>query len=724
MAASPLPVVIVGAGPVGLCLALYLAQHGVKACLIETLSEEKFLDQEPRAGSIHPATLEMLLDLGLYERMERRGLIAPTFQYWDRQRDEMFAEFDHAALKDDTRFPYVLQCERTKIIDEAMQMLKQMPACKIRMATTLKTFTQSEGRIDAVVANEAGEDEAVPGSFIVSAEGARSIVRKTLDIAFEGYTYPERTLTVSVCHDFDTHRGFAYRNYLSDPGQWSNLFKWVQPERWRVHFPTHIDDDPEVVLSDAYIQEQMQKFLPRSQPYEIVHRILYTVHQRAAMTFRAGRAILAGDSAHVNSPIGGMGMNSGIHDAVNLGEKLTAILRGESGLDVLDRYTRQRRHVAINHTQAQTERNKKLLAEKDPAVRQRNHEHLRRTAGDPKLSREFLLRTSLINSVREAAQIACLLVSALVLSVLSLDAVQAQAYPTHPVRIISPFAAGGTNDVIARIIGPKLAELLGQQFIIENRSGAGGVTGTDFGAKAAADGYTLTIVTGSTLAISAALRKLPYDPVRDFAPIGLIGATPYIVLVHPTVPVQTIGQLVALVKSKPGQVEFGSGGVGTPGHLAGEMLNTMTGIQMVHIPYKAGNLALNDLLGGHIALTISTTVTSTQLIKAGRLRALATTDSKRIPAFPDLPTVAESGVPGYEFVLWLGMAAPSKTPDAIIGQLAGALEKALQAAEVRERLATQSVEPLTGTPQDFADKIKRDLITYTKVVKDSGARAE
>jgi 3-(3-hydroxy-phenyl)propionate hydroxylase len=179
----------------------------------------------------------------------------------------------------------------------------------------------------------------------------------------------------------------------------------VQPERWRVHFPTDINEASEVVLGDEYIQEQLQRFLPRSQPYEVVHRTLYTVHQRVAATFRIGRAILAGDAAHVMSPIGAMGMNSGIHDAVNLGEKLVAILSGKSGLEVLDRYTRQRRHVAVNHTLAQTARNRKLLEEKDPVVRQHNHDNLRRTAADPKLAREFLLRTSLIQSVQEAAAI-------------------------------------------------------------------------------------------------------------------------------------------------------------------------------------------------------------------------------------------------------------------------------------------------------------------------------
>jgi tripartite-type tricarboxylate transporter receptor subunit TctC len=313
--------------------------------------------------------------------------------------------------------------------------------------------------------------------------------------------------------------------------------------------------------------------------------------------------------------------------------------------------------------------------------------------------------------------------SLLVLLLVPLDAA-AQAYPNRPVRIISPFAAGGSNDVVARVVGPRLTASLGQPFIVDNRPGAGGALGTEQGARATPDGYTLTMVTNATLAIVPALRQVPYDPAKDFAPVGLVGLSPYIVVVHPSVPVTGIKQLVALVKSRPGQVDFGSGGVGTPGHLAGAMLNTMTGIRMVHVPYRAGNLALNDLLGGHISVTFSTTITSTQLIKADRVRALAVTSSRRIPAFPDLPTVAESGVPGYEFILWLGLAAPAGTPDAVIQQLSNALIKALQARELQEQLANQSVDALSSTPQELGEKIKRDMIVYGRLVRESGARAE
>jgi tripartite-type tricarboxylate transporter receptor subunit TctC len=297
----------------------------------------------------------------------------------------------------------------------------------------------------------------------------------------------------------------------------------------------------------------------------------------------------------------------------------------------------------------------------------------------------------------------------------------AQTYPTKPVRIVSAFAAGGTNDVIARIISQKLTELLGQQFIVENKAGGGGVAGTEFVAKAAPDGYTLTIATTTTHVIAAALRKLPYDPVKDFAPISLIGITPYVVIVHPSLPVRNIKELIALAKSRPQQIEYGSGGVGTPGHLAGEMLNTMTGIKMLHIPYKAGNLALNDLLGGHVSLTFSTTITSTQFVQSGRLRGIAVTSQKRLPAFPDLPTVAESGVPGYEFSLWLGLSAPAGTPDAVIQRLYDAVVKSLQSDSVRNALVAQSVEPMTLAPAAFSKRIAADFITYENIVKQSGA---
>jgi 3-(3-hydroxy-phenyl)propionate hydroxylase len=398
-------IIVIGAGPVGLCLSLALAQAGVEACLIEALGDDNFLEQVPRAGTNHPATLELFDRIGLYDKIAPRGIIAPLFHYWERREHTLIAEFDHAHLKDDTRFPYVLQCERIKIVEEALKLAKAHPNIELRLSTTFTSFAQGPDGVTARVTNPAGESEVIRGAYLVSGEGARSIVRKDLDIAFEGFTYPDRTLNIEVAYDFRQH-GYTERNYISDPDEWSNLFHWKgPPDRWRVHFPTAPDEDEAALTRPEALQARLQGFLPTGKDFDIVGSNLYVVHQRVASKFRAGRAILAGDSAHVNSPIGAMGMNSGVHDAFNLADKLIAILRKEASDDLLDRYERQRRHVAVQHTQAQTIRNKRLLAEKDPAVRAKNNDELRRTAEDPKLARAFLLRSSLIQSLREAEQI-------------------------------------------------------------------------------------------------------------------------------------------------------------------------------------------------------------------------------------------------------------------------------------------------------------------------------
>ena len=399
-------VVIIGAGPVGLCLSLRLAQQDIPVTLVESLGDANFLEQVPRAGTNHPATLELFDLIGLYDKLEPRGIVAPLFHYWERRDNALIAEFDHGHLKNDTPFPYVLQCERIKIVEEALKLAKAHLLIDLRLETTFTSFAQGADGVTVQVTNPAGETETITGAYLVSGEGARSIVRKDLGIEFEGFTYSDRTLNIEVAYDFRKH-GYTERNYISDPDEWSNLFHWKgPPDRWRVHFPTESDEDEEAIRRPEDLQARLQRFLPTGKDFDIVGSNLYTVHQRVAQKFRVGRAILAGDSAHVNSPIGAMGMNSGVHDAFNLADKLVGILRGELAEDQLDRYARQRRHVALQHTQAQTMRNKKLLAEKDPAVRARNHDELRRTAEDPKLARAFLLRSSLIESLREAEAIA------------------------------------------------------------------------------------------------------------------------------------------------------------------------------------------------------------------------------------------------------------------------------------------------------------------------------
>jgi 3-(3-hydroxy-phenyl)propionate hydroxylase len=398
-------VIVVGAGPVGLMLTLKLIQSGVPVTLIEALTEAEFPHQMHRAGSNHPVTLEMYAEVGLYERLQQRGLIAPTFQYWDRSSGKVIAEFDHALIKDATPYPFVLQCERLKVCEEALAMVAEHELCDLRMGFSLVSFEQGSDFVEAVARSKDGTQYRVRGRYIVSAEGARSVIRKSLGIDFEGFTYPDRTINLTVNYNFNKH-GFSHRNYISDPGEWMNLFHWAgPPDVWRVHFHTDPDANEKTLLDPDNCQSLMQRFMPLDSGYEIVSARLFTIHQRIATSFRKGRAILAGDAAHVNSPIGGMGMNSGVHDAMNLADKLIRIWRGEGGEELLDLYERQRRTIAAEHVQAQTIRNKKLLSESDPAVRQKNHDELKRTAEDPVLARAFLLKASMIESLEHANSI-------------------------------------------------------------------------------------------------------------------------------------------------------------------------------------------------------------------------------------------------------------------------------------------------------------------------------
>ena len=395
-------VLIAGAGPVGLVLALSLARRGHRVTVVEKLVD--LLDQVRRAGTIHAATLEMLDDIGLYDRLEPRGLVAPLVHYWDRGDPEPIAVFDHAVLAGDTRFPHALQCDRLKLIEEALKMAADTDLIEVRVGTELVGFSQDGDSVTAVTETADGERQALRGTHLVGCEGAHSVVRKQLGIEFEGFAFPDRTMTLSVVFDFDSLQPYGLRNYILDPVEWANLFRWT--DFWRVVLPADVDADPDSLLDDDVIEAGLQRFHPIGEPYEVVSKSLYTVHQRVAETFRAGRVLLAGDAAHVNSPIGAMGMNSGIHDAVNLAAKLSSVLHGDADDGVLDRYVRQRRHVAVAHVQAITIRNKKLMAEADPDTRRRNRDELRRAADDPVLAREFLLRASLISSVREAAEIA------------------------------------------------------------------------------------------------------------------------------------------------------------------------------------------------------------------------------------------------------------------------------------------------------------------------------
>jgi len=330
---------------------------------------------------------------------------------------------------------------------------------------------------------------------------------------------------------------------------------------------------------------------------------------------------------------------------------------------------------------------------------------------------------SSIGEAREAARTLRATAALAACGLLAAGAVQAQSFPVKPVRLISPFEAGGSNDGVARLIAPKLGELLGQPVLVENRPGAGGVVGTEIGARAPADGYTLTVATTSTFSINPVMRKLSYDPTTDFAPVGLIGVSPYVMVTHPATPIRSIKELIVAARKQPGVVEYGSGGIGTPGHLAGAAFARQTGVEFTHIPYKSGASSIIDVTAGRITLVFTTMLVADSLIESNRLRPLAVTTRNRLPRFPKIPTIDESGLPGFEFTLWLGVVAPAKTPDAVLQRLTDALGQTMRDKGTSSALAAQSVEVQFEPPKEFAERIRRDLQTYGKVIRESGAKA-
>jgi tripartite-type tricarboxylate transporter receptor subunit TctC len=301
----------------------------------------------------------------------------------------------------------------------------------------------------------------------------------------------------------------------------------------------------------------------------------------------------------------------------------------------------------------------------------------------------------------------------------------AQNYPTRPITLVVPFPPGGSTTIVARIVTDRMADVVGQQFVVDNRGGAGGTLGTRQVAKSAPDGYTIALGYTGTLAISPSLfPNVGYDVRADFAPIGRIGVAPSAVVVHPSFPAHSVAELVAYAKANPGKVNYGSAGIGTVGHVAGEYFAIATGIKLVHIPYKGTGPAITDLLGGHIPLSFSPIPAVHESAKSGLLRMLAVTSAKRSTLLPDMPTVAESGVPGFDAVLRYGLVAPTGTPRPIIERLNAALRVTLESAEVRNRLAIEGAEPLPSTPEEYAVDIDHEETQWSKVIKASGAKAE
>ena len=298
------------------------------------------------------------------------------------------------------------------------------------------------------------------------------------------------------------------------------------------------------------------------------------------------------------------------------------------------------------------------------------------------------------------------------------------AYPSKPLRLILPFPPGGGTDILGRLLADRLAANLGQPVVTENRGGAGGNVGAEAAARSAPDGYTIVLVAPS-LAISPTLyAKLNYDPVKDFAPIGLVASVPNVMITHPSVPAQNLREFIALAKSKPGGMNFGSGGSGTSNHLAGELLNLAAGIELVHVPYKGVNLAMNGVLAGEVHLAFIGIPVPAPHIKAGRLRALAVLARERSPILPEVPTAEEAGLGNFDVTTWYGILAPAGTPRPIITRLNAEFVKIMRAPEMKERLATMATDPLTSTPEEFGAYIQREIAKWGDVVRKAGLRAD
>ena len=298
------------------------------------------------------------------------------------------------------------------------------------------------------------------------------------------------------------------------------------------------------------------------------------------------------------------------------------------------------------------------------------------------------------------------------------------AYPAKPIRIISIFAPGGGNDVICRLVAQQLTERLKQQVIVENRVGANGIVGSEAAARSAPDGYTFTLIPSGHTVNASMYKKLPFDSIRDFTPITLVGSGPLVLAVHPSLPAKNVKELIALAKARPGQLTYVSSGVGASGHLAGALFDSMTGTQMVHVPYKGMSLAVSDLMGGQVSMTFGTSLSVIPHVRTGRLRALATTGAHRSPALPDLPTIAESGLPGYEASLWYGFVGPARMPPEIVQRLNTEIAAILAQPDTREKLASQGVDARSTTPDEFARILTADVARWAKVVQKLGLQAE
>jgi len=386
-------ILVVGAGPVGTVAALACARLGHAVTLLEAQDR---VDDSPRASTTQPPTLEIIEQLGLIDEYVRQGLLARTFQFWDRDARRLIAEFDFERLRGETAYPYVVQTEQHKLANMGIARLKSMPNARVLMGEKVLSVVQDEKQVTV----RTPQSEFLV-DYVIGCDGGRSTVRKQLDIEFEGFTWPERFMVITTKFDFSAALGCCARNYMAGPEEWTNLFKVAGDDlkgRWRAVYNTREDESDEEALSDTAVRARLARVFVPERERDYLHLNLYNVHQRVAKQFRKGRVFLCGDAAHVNNPIGGLGLNCGIHEAWDLANLLT-----QDGAD-LDAYDRRRRPLNIKYVQEQTVANKKRLEEREPARREARFDELRRMADDPQQHKQFLMRASLLESTRDAVR--------------------------------------------------------------------------------------------------------------------------------------------------------------------------------------------------------------------------------------------------------------------------------------------------------------------------------
>jgi len=390
------PVLVVGAGPVGLVAAAALLRRGVPVTVLEAGAE---LSGEMRGSTFHAPTLDMLDGLGAAQPMIEQGIVAPRMQY--RSRDQgIIADFDFGVLADVTRHPYRLQCEQFKLTRILHRLLRDKPGFTLRFGAQVTGCADRGDDVEVMLQ----DGSRVEGAYVVGADGARSAIRKSAAIEFEGFTWPERFLVLSTPFDFaELIPDLADVSYYADPEEWFFLLR--VPGLWRAMFPVPAEVPDEETMTDTFARARFGRIVPGRDDYPTRHRTLYRVHQRVAKTYRLGRILLAGDAAHINNPLGGMGLNGGVHDAFNLAEKLATVWRGEAPAALLDQYDRQRRGVTVEHVQRQTISNKQNLEAKDPEAQRAFRERMADTASDPAKAHAYLLGVSMISSLRRAAEI-------------------------------------------------------------------------------------------------------------------------------------------------------------------------------------------------------------------------------------------------------------------------------------------------------------------------------